>query len=823
MKKYSFLVLLLAIFSLFLAGSLSAATCAPGKVSVEEYCNLAGDILPAKQEGSSCLNDYECLNSACTENICETKYQEVREHTNFLNLFLDQFLGFFNTKEGKNLDAPILSFEDPTTPDSWAIGSTVAQDYIEASISAFDINDSVESITILLYDSGWNLVNSTTAFSDSHNILFNDLAYGLYYLNATANDTFGNEGQIKNRIIALDSREISLYPSLELVPPLNQIYYPDSDINFKVNITAYFGIRKWTINSDVLGYIKEGVDEGVNLNIKFNLSKLSSANIETQEISFIVEDVLGFTLTEKFDVSMKSENCTDGKDNDGDIIFDGLDLDCADEGVPTPISLVEVFSPSEAYADRKINVNCQYSTDSTQSPDVIGRICIKLGINEIACPLNEIVGDFAKFKDCRIGSEEALEAEVICYVENCLVTGTPEKKNGIDITEFDICKYGVIGEENLTVILTSSHRVDSETDRTIFDSGDELVLDINALHVLDAEVGVSVGAEIYHFNDAGNKGTLIASSDKQTLILSQAEEGEFAINLSIPLDIEAGDNFGLYYKVYLDEDEDYVCVGGDILLTLRGDDCIDDDDDGYCEETSDCDDDDENINPGAEEICTDNIDNDCDFLTDERDSDCILLPGQVLEIEAGGTDDAGALTTQGVRRLMHPTSSMSFQLGTETHTAVINTITDNAVTITISSDSFDVSLTIGQTKDVDTDGDGIEDLRITLNGIIGEKADITFRNIYTSTSTPQPREPIRPTKPADESGSGKGVLIFMVVLVLVIGVVVALVYLKKKRKSGVGFARGPSPSGPGPPAPRRPAPPVRPPTPAYSGGQRRMR
>jgi outer membrane protein assembly factor BamB len=58
--------------------------------------------------------------------------------------------------------------------------------------------------------------------------------------------------------------------------------------------------------------------------------------------------------------------------------------------------------------------------------------------------------------------------------------------------------------------------------------------------------------------------------------------------------------------------------------------CIDTDDDGYGSPANprclfpelDCDDTDPNINPGAEEICDDFIDNNCDGLTDLADPDC---------------------------------------------------------------------------------------------------------------------------------------------------------------------------------------------------------
>lgn len=58
--------------------------------------------------------------------------------------------------------------------------------------------------------------------------------------------------------------------------------------------------------------------------------------------------------------------------------------------------------------------------------------------------------------------------------------------------------------------------------------------------------------------------------------------------------------------------------------------CLDDDSDGYSGANSyencglwDCNDTDNQVYPGAAEICNDRIDNDCDFLIDHEDSDCI--------------------------------------------------------------------------------------------------------------------------------------------------------------------------------------------------------
>ena len=50
---------------------------------------------------------------------------------------------------------------------------------------------------------------------------------------------------------------------------------------------------------------------------------------------------------------------------------------------------------------------------------------------------------------------------------------------------------------------------------------------------------------------------------------------------------------------------------------------IDADEDGFFDLDGDCDDSNAEINPDADEICDDGIDNDCDETIDSEDSDCV--------------------------------------------------------------------------------------------------------------------------------------------------------------------------------------------------------
>jgi hypothetical protein len=72
--------------------------------------------------------------------------------------------------------------------------------------------------------------------------------------------------------------------------------------------------------------------------------------------------------------------------------------------------------------------------------------------------------------------------------------------------------------------------------------------------------------------------------------------------------------------------------------------CTDNDDDGYgspaspvCENPeADCDDNNELINPEATELCTDNVDNDCDGDTDCEDADCDGMVGCIPTMSEWG-------------------------------------------------------------------------------------------------------------------------------------------------------------------------------------------
>jgi len=87
----------------------------------------------------------------------------------------------------------------------------------------------------------------------------------------------------------------------------------------------------------------------------------------------------------------------------------------------------------------------------------------------------------------------------------------------------------------------------------------------------------------------------------------------------------------------------------DYLNINVAEDCVDDDEDGYyvitpyCAVGADCDDSDPAVNPGANEICDDNIDNDCDGETDIDDEDCMEIT--IIDIDPTTTTPTSSTTT----------------------------------------------------------------------------------------------------------------------------------------------------------------------------------
>jgi len=80
------------------------------------------------------------------------------------------------------------------------------------------------------------------------------------------------------------------------------------------------------------------------------------------------------------------------------------------------------------------------------------------------------------------------------------------------------------------------------------------------------------------------------------------------------------------------------------------------------------------------------------------------------------------------------------QIGDEEHSVAYNERADDSIIIVISSDPVYVPLDVGESREVDLDGDGVNDVLVTFNGFIGEQADITYEVISDGLTYPEQEE-----------------------------------------------------------------------------------
>lgn len=74
-KKLSILFLVVGIF---LTGFVFAS-CVPGQINSTSYCNSLGVWEDLKENGESCINDYECAIQSCYDGICQTQFGSFNE------------------------------------------------------------------------------------------------------------------------------------------------------------------------------------------------------------------------------------------------------------------------------------------------------------------------------------------------------------------------------------------------------------------------------------------------------------------------------------------------------------------------------------------------------------------------------------------------------------------------------------------------------------------------------------------------------------------------------------------------------------------------
>ncbi len=123
---------------------------------------------------------------------------------------------------------PTISYVSPTENS----GALKNQNYVLVNVTASDPN--LDTILIRLYNSTNDLINSTSTSTSPNFINFSGLSDGLYFYNATANDTIGNSADLATRNITLDTSP----PTADFVDPTETNGSSLTRNYIQVNITS---------------------------------------------------------------------------------------------------------------------------------------------------------------------------------------------------------------------------------------------------------------------------------------------------------------------------------------------------------------------------------------------------------------------------------------------------------------------------------------------------------------------------------------------------------------------------------------------------------
>lgn len=289
--------------------------------------------------------------------------------------------------------APQIQFTAPTP----ANGSVITNSSFILNVSANDQN--LATITLYIFNSS-SLVNQTTInASGSLAYTLND---GVYFINASAYDTFGNINSTQTRTITIDSTS----PSLTIYSPLNTSYINQNSI--LINISASDAQSIWFFNgtanesytSPVIRYY------GVGQHTLFAYANDSAGNINTSNVTFSVHSL-----------SLSCEVGGPYQENslvlvDGNLLFDS-------SGVSDTIVNISFISANYVAASAVTNTTLSGSYHYEISNLTAGSYLLNTSTiyqnTPISCTDNVIIGSVALLNLDRFASVYSVNATDIAY------------------------------------------------------------------------------------------------------------------------------------------------------------------------------------------------------------------------------------------------------------------------------------------------------------------------------------------------------------------------------------------------------------------------
>lgn len=820
-RGIAIILIILSLIVILLLSFISALTCTPGPFNKTHFCNIQGEFEELREDYQECLNNYECLHGSCiygkktkctgeagcsewnkdrisceeagctwsidTEpsHYCEPKYKEIKEQTNILQAFFERIVAFFSGifNNIATLFRTAVSYEISRITDLNAVYNSV-QDEVTLTWCGVSVTQITGSVISPLTSQIIRSQGITGEFT---------LIEGECGIASTVSECEGEGGKVV----------------MKMSGPTNAHGELESEENYDYNLCCRL----------------EGNTQCTGDNIIVNLSSATNAHAEiptpvvsNYNVSVCFTDLecitTVLTCPKEYTIEMISlsdyTNAHIGAFDDYTygICCNFVGIVDIDKYIiyRSPVSAMD--SLGEAVPSEEIG----YESISEQTPAELGcgdGICEFIDDNlpnidgiyyYIVSP---VLGDNINYSnEANVNVGVPLTIDLTINFEE---PTTPAGDNFQNYIEVNVSAIDNIEIDTITI------QVSNDTDTFIVRS--------------QAPPGSMFFYSFTNFTNLAYGNYELNTNVNNTLEEEvSTETREIRLySTKIPLSVSIIYPKSKTYRGYVTE-LNYIVLGTNI------DSCWWSDDNGITNYSiTEC----QNLT-GLQPVEGNNIwtiyanNTEGEKVSDKVSFELLLENGLGDRIGPGKSDDVGTLTTTGVRRLMHKTSRLNFKIDDKLHSAIIKEITSNSVTLEITSNPIEVTLSSGQTKDVNIDQEGAEDLRITLEGIIGGAADLIFRRI--SVDLPEDGEEPECTADTDcsaeevcsegvcvEEDEEEGVelkifLIVLIVLIIAVLFTILLIYLGKKRKQGPtlrkpGFRPGMPPRGP--PHPPRKMPPVR--------------
>jgi len=137
---------------------------------------------------------------------------------------------------------------------------------------------------------------------------------------------------------------------------------------------------------------------------------------------------------------------------------------------------------------------------------------------------------------------------------------------------------------------------------------------------------------------------------------------------------------------------------------------------------------------------------------------------------------------KGYQKVLYKNWKISFEVKNISHTFKVEEVTETNAKISISSETQEATLLIGEEKKFELSGDNYYDVLVKLNSINGNKANFTIQKIYEKVTEATEKE--TPTETGEEISEEKGLKWWEISLIVLAGLIILYaIYTNKKKIS----------------------------------------